>query len=67
MVVDGMSLGWWGFESAGGAMGDTAKVERLQWKNEGTADPISTDDAVELAHEVPSPLVRTPTTYPPHA
>ena len=64
--VTGMSAGWWGYESAGGVNGDEAVADRMQWKNDGTQNPISNAEAVELA-KVTSPLARTRTTYPPHS
>ena len=64
--VTGLSAGWWGFEGAGGVNGNAAVADRLQWKNDGTQNPISNAEAVELA-KVTSPLVRTRTTYPPHS
>ena len=63
--VTGMSAGWWGHERAGGVNGDEAVADRLIWKNEGTQNPITNAEAVELA-QVTCPLVRTRTTYPPH-
>ena len=64
--VTGVSQGWWGFESAGGVTGNAAVEDRLRWKNDGTLHPITSAEVVDLA-QVPSPLVRTPTTYPPHS
>jgi hypothetical protein len=60
-MVSGMSKCWWSVESVGGVNGDEAVADRLQWKNDGTQNPISNAEAVELA-KVTSPLVRTRTT-----
>ena len=69
--VTGMSKGWWGFASAAGlnersAGMSKAVADRKQWKNDGMQDPITHTELVDLT-EVPSPRVRTPTTYPPHS
>ena len=58
-VITGLSSGW--FNSAGGTMGEAAKAERVDYRNEGTRNPISSDDLVELA-KVPSPLYHLSTT-----
>ena len=58
-VISGLSSGW--LESAGGPMGEAAKAERVDYKNEGTRNPISSADLVELA-KVPSPLYHLSTT-----
>ena len=58
--IGGLSSGW--FPSDDGPMGVVAVAERVKYKNEGTLNPISSTDLVQLT-KVPAPLYHVHTTY----